>query len=234
MTEPEPDLGSSSPLLAETNSPLPLGLLMANGRVLCSKHISPWPRVGLACPAPSWYGEMPALLGARGGQGGMQQVLLSPIPRGSCPVLAGAAEDPNLGTPPCGTTSPATWTRAAGNRATFTFMAPSQSFSSPETLGTPIQDSPGDAAPGAPRTHLSEGQQEQAGEGSCVCTTGRQDTALLRISMCPGGVRDCLLLEKKNPQRLKAGTWYVDNLNLFFFFFPPDSDLLPLPRRGRM
>lgn len=80
MTEPEPDLGSSSPLLAETNPPLPLGLLMANGRVLCSKHISPWLRVGLACPAPSWHGVIPALLRCLGRARGVQQVLLSPIP----------------------------------------------------------------------------------------------------------------------------------------------------------
>lgn len=52
---------------------------------------------------------------------------------------------------------------------------------------------------------LSEGQQEQAGEGSCVCTTGRQDTALLRISMCPGGVRDCLLSGGGSARRRGGG-----------------------------
>lgn len=137
MTEPKPDLGSSSPLLAETNPPLPLGLLMANGHVLCSKHISPWPRVGLACPAPSWHGEMPALLGCPGRARGMQQVLLSPIPRGSCPVLAGAAQDPNLGTPPCGTTSPATWTQRQGTELLSHSWHQARASAAPRLWGLP-------------------------------------------------------------------------------------------------
>lgn len=38
--EPEPNLGSSSLLLAETTPLLPLGLLMASSCVPCSKHPS--------------------------------------------------------------------------------------------------------------------------------------------------------------------------------------------------
>lgn len=112
--------------------------------------------------------------------------------------------------------SPALEDRSGRKQSCLLICDTSWSYSSPETLRTPTQASLGNAG--------SEGQQEQAGEGSCACTSSRHCTSQ-GFGMPRRGQSLFALGKKKiHLSTSKQRTPLTDNLNPLF---PPPPRLRP-------
>lgn len=147
-------------------------------------------------------------------------MLPSPMPRGSCPVLAAAAQDPNLSNSPVAKPHPQHGHELWGMELPLQPWRQARAAAALRLWGLPPQDSPGEATPGARRTCLCEEQQGQAAVSAPPA--GRAGHGTSQHLDVPKRSWSLFALKKpkKNPkhqttnlQRLKAGPCFADSLS---------------------
>lgn len=144
-------------------------------------------------------------------------MLLSPVPRASCPALARAAQDPNLDTFPAARPHPLHGHERQGTELPSHPWHQARATAAPRLWGLPARARRVMQHPELQGRACPRGSRSKQGKAAVSAPPAGRTRHSSGSRRAREGSEPVCSWKKNNPQHLKAGTCFADNLNPIFF-----------------